>query len=58
MLPVDISLDTGAIKGINQNHIQYKSVKTDQAWGAANLPLKSVDHAVFQIDLETTAIGG
>ena len=33
MPPVDISLDMASIKGINQAHIQYKSVKTDQAGG-------------------------
>src|SRR5687767_10482881 len=58
MPPVDISLDMRAISGINQTHIQYKSVKTDHVWGVAGLHLKTVDRAVFQIDLETTALGG
>ncbi|HEU5138257.1 MAG TPA: hypothetical protein VFU13_24135, partial [Steroidobacteraceae bacterium] len=33
MSPVDIPLDLAPIKGINQRHTQYKSVKTDQADG-------------------------
>jgi hypothetical protein len=40
MPPVDISLDMESIKGINQPHIQYKSVKTDQV-RAANRSLVS-----------------